>query len=304
MIRSGTHTPGITAADFHLPAGTALRYERPIEALRPYFPSYAVLESDPAVFTDPGSWMLPGWAQIWIVLAEPPVGVTIGQRRYGPLGSVSLFGVTSKAMPVTAGGGVTVVVDVSPLGWARLFARSAALVRDQLVPLGDLLPAGWATALLAEIAQSDQDVSVKPLLDGFLLERLPPPHADEALIAQISKYLIDEATRDVGRVASDLGVTPQMLLRQTKRYFGFPPKVLVARARFIRAITAMLLRADQAEGSVVPPGYHDASHFIRDGLRFLGMTPRRFLALELPYLRAALRARALVLDAPTPSLDR
>ncbi len=303
LIKSGTHTPGIAAADFCLPAGTALRYERPAEALRPYFLSYAVLESDPAVFTDPGSWMLPGWAQIWIFLAEPPVGVKIGRLQYGPLGSVSLFGVTSQAMPVTASGGVTIVVDVSPLGWARLFARSAALVRDKLVPLDELLPVGWASDLLATIAPSDRDLSVKNLLDAFLLDRLPPAHVDEGLITMISRSLVDESTRELGRVAVEIGVTPQALLRQTKRYFGFPPKLLAVRARFIRAITAMLLQ-DGSDVALTPPGYHDASHFIRDGLRFLGMTPRRFLAMELPYLRAALRARALVLDAPTPSLDR
>ena len=94
-----------------------------------------------------------------------------------------------------------------------------------------------------------------------------------------------------------------MLLRLTKRYFGFPPKVLMRRARFLRALTAMLL-SPREEAAAVPRGYHDASHFIRDGHHFLGTTPRRFAANEMPYLRAALRARALVTAAPTPSLDR
>lgn len=73
------------------------------------------------------------------------------------------------------------------------------------------------------------------------------------------------------------------------------------RTRFLRALTAMLIAAEH--GDTVPIGYYDASHFLRDADQFLGVTPLRFLAMPMPYLRAVLRAREAVIGAALPVLD-
>ena len=65
------------------------------------------------------------------------------------------------------------------------------------------------------------------------------------------------------------------------------------RARFMRILKERML-AGETGSLETPKGYHDASHFLRDANLFLGMTPRRFLAMDMPYLYAALRARRLV----------
>jgi len=305
LITSGSQTPGIEAADFLLPAGTALRFERPAEPLRAVLSSYAVFDSDAAVQSGPGNWALPGWARLWIVLASNPLDVTIGNRNYAALGSAMLFGVTSRAMPVSTYGGVSVVVDIGALAWARLLTPSAELLRDRITPLNQLLPQDWCDDLIARIARSDRGPEIKRVLDDFFLERLPPPHPDELLIARIAALLADEQTHDLAGAAAQVGIAPRALLGLTKRYFGFPPKILSMRTRFLRALTAMLVD-DDGGGDVVahPAGYHDSSHFIRDANRFLGMTPRRFLAIPMPYTRASLRARILVIGAATSSLDR
>ena len=66
MIPSGSLTPGIDPDAFALPAGTALRYERPAAELEALIPSYAVLDSDPRIWKGPDRWVLPGCAQIWV----------------------------------------------------------------------------------------------------------------------------------------------------------------------------------------------------------------------------------------------
>jgi hypothetical protein len=76
------------------------------------------------------------------------------------------------------------------------------------------------------------------------------------------------------------------------------------RTRFLRALTAMLLSPVGPDFGVIPAGYHDISHFIRDANRFLGLTPRRFLAIDMPYTRAVLRARTLVMGTVAPYLDK
>lgn len=294
MIESGSHTPGVSAADFGLPAGTAIRYERPDPALASLFPAYAVLDSDPAVYGRPGSWMMPSWAQIWIVLTGQPVGVTIGNRRYDRLGGAILYGVTSKAMPVTAQGGVTVAVEVSPMGWARHVAAGADRLRDRVTPLGEVLPPDRVDELVAALHHSDRDRAVKSILDAFFLRHLPPPHPHEAMIERLWT-LIADGTVPNPAVAERLGLGQRALLHLSKRYFGFPPKLLLMRSRFVRGLASAMLADDDAGATNVPPGYHDASHFLRDADRFLGMTPRRFLAMDQPYLRAALRARRLAI---------
>ncbi|WP_242097919.1 helix-turn-helix domain-containing protein [Sphingomonas sp. CROZ-RG-20F-R02-07] len=303
MIESGSHTPGIAAADFGLPAGTALRYERPDPALEALFPSYAVLDSDLALLAPdrPVEWMLPGWAQIWIVLTAGPIRVRIGNRSYDPLKSAILYGVTSRAMPTMASGGTTVVIDVSPLGWARLFGADAEALRDRITPLGEVLPTEWVTELVDTLQASDHALEVKDRLDAFLLRHLAPPNRDEPLIARIMTLIADDRTDDLPVAAKAMGITVRTLRRLSKRYFGFPPKILLMRSRIIRAIVPMLL---DGQDTPAPPPYHDASHFNRDGRRFLGTTPRRFRALAVPYLRAALRARRQVIGSAMPALDR
>jgi hypothetical protein len=301
MIESGSQTPGISAHDFGLPPGTALRYEQPDPTLRHLFPSYVVLDSEAVHPQPPPAWQLPTWAQIWIVLTDGPITVRIGNRRYDPLGSTILMGVTSRAMPTTAHGGVSIVIDVSPLGWVRLFGPSAQKLCDRITPLGELLPAAWIDELVTSLHASDRARDVKGVLDDWLLRHLPPPGRDEPIVAKIVALLADQSVTDLAGAAEAAGIGIRSLRRLTKRYFGFPPKLLMIRTRFMAVLVSMML--DETRKGAVPAMYHDAPHFNRDGRRFLGMTPRRFLALPSPYTVAALRARKLVIGQGLAILD-
>jgi hypothetical protein len=303
LITSGSHTPDVLASDFKLPPGTALRYERPAAPLCALLPSYSVLDSNAAMHSGPGNWVLPGWAKLWIGPQGTPPEVSIRNRKYSAFGPAMLFGVTSRAMPFSTFGGVSVVVDISPLAWARLFTPSAELLRDRITPLNQLVPAGWSEDLVADIARSDRGEQIKGVLDNFFLERMPPPHPQEHLIARVNAILVDKSTTDLAYAAAHAAISKRALLPLTKRFFGFPPKTLSMRTRFLRALTTMMLDSRIPDFSKTPAGYHDVSHFIRDANHFLGLTPRRFLTIEMPYTRAALRARILAIGSPTSSLD-
>jgi AraC-like DNA-binding protein len=303
MVPSGSLTPSIDPAGFCLPAGTALRYERPADALRSLVPSYAVLDSDPTIFKGPHSWVLPGWPQLWIGLTTGKVTVQTRKRQPNVLGTAMLFGGTSCAMPTTSQGGVTVVIDLTPAGWARWFNRPADGLRDQIVPLEQLWSMERTGDLVARLHASDQGEAVKSVLDEFLLSTLPPPHHGEAFLTEIVMKVGESGSATAAETAVALGVSSDTLLRVTKRYFGYPMKVLTRRTRFLRVISEMLMTVEPVDHGVTPPGYHNVSHFLRDAGEFLGMTPRRFLALQMPYLRAVLRARTMVIGAPLPLLD-
>ena len=304
MIESGSASTGVAVRDFGLPPGIALRYEQADPVLRPFLPAYAALDSDEAYRNTATSlsWGLPSWALIWIVLTKSPIAVRIGNRRYEPLGSAMLCGVTSRAMPTEPNGGLSIVMEVSSLGWARLFGASAADLSDRFTPLDQLLPREWIDELIAELAASDDARDLKAICDRFWLRHLPPPQPDEALVARVADLLADPASDDLAERAAAVGIDARTLRRVTKRYFGFPPKLLLIRARFLRALVPMML--GEADPRDIPPVYHDRSHFNRDARRLLGMTARRFVAIPNAYIRAVLRARRLVIGSAAPALDR
>lgn len=301
MIESGTHTPGISGADFGLPPHTALRYEQPAMALRRHLSSYFVRDTEPVDPPMTSEWMLPSWAQIWIMITRDPVMLAVRNRRYDAMPVAVLFGVTSRAMHATAASGVSIGIDISPLGWARLFRQSAEMLRDRVTPLDQLIPPALVGELVASLSASDRGRGVKGVLDDFFTRHLSRPHRNELAITQIMSLITDPGLVD--RDAAGIGIPPHTVRRLSKRYFGFPPKTLMMRTRFLRAFVPMLLTRERNDHRAVPLSYHDRSHFQRDARRFLGMTTRRFAAVATPYLDAALRARRLVLGAETPVLD-
>ena len=304
MIPSGSLVPGIDPASFCLPAGTALRYERPVAALNGLVASYAVLDSDPAVFKGPHSWLLPGWARLWIVLTAGRITVRARRRQPDALGTAMLFGSTSCALPATTRGGISVVIDLTPAGWARWVDQPADGLRDQIAPLDRFWPAERTRELVARLYASDRSTGVKAVLDDLLSTTLPPPHRDEAALTAIVAALGQDDVPTAAEAAATIGVSSGALLRLTNRHFGYSIKLLARRTRFLRVLTEMMMADEPADHGATPTGYYSVPHFLRDAKEFLGLTPRRFLALPMPYLRAALRARSMVIGAPVPLLDR
>ena len=291
MIESGSLTPGVFVERFELPPHTALRVELPAAPLTGLVRSYHVLDSDPVRHGDEYPWLLPTWPAIRFILTPHPIALSIGTQRYDPMPRAALYGNASKAMRMTTHGGVTVGIDLTPLGWSRLFRVRADLFRDRVVPLETMLPHGWVTSVFGRLLSSNQSTQVKPILDELLLAIMPPPGVDDAMIVAIQRFIAEDGTApDLGAAAAALGLTPAALRRLSIRHFGFPPKTLLIRTRFIRSLVRMLLAGERADYTVMAPSYFDVSHFIRDANRFLGMTPRRFLQYDHRYLIACLRA--------------
>jgi hypothetical protein len=298
MIRSGSLTPGVDSADFGLPAGTALRLEQPDPLLAPYIRDYHVFDSEES-WHNAENWLLPAWPAIRIVLADRPIRLQIGAWDYNPLPVASLYGTASRAMRMITNGGVTIGANIGPLGWARLFRTPADRFRDRVVPLNVAMPSADVGGLVARLRASNQDTDVKAILDDFFRSALLPPSPDEALIRAVIRLLMNPATRDIDTAAAAVGINASQLRRLSTRYFGFPPKTLLLRTRFMRTFMPMF---ESGETGALPQDtyYHDMPHFLRDARRFIGTTPRRFLARDLPYLHAnirALRAFAAVVRA-------
>ena len=297
MIESGSHVPGVDAAQFGLPPHTALRIELPSPALRPFLADYHVLDSEGPRAEGAETWMLPAWPAIRIILTDRPISLRLGRRTYDPLPVASLYGTTSRAMRMTTHGGVTVGIGIKPLGWARFFAAKADLFRDQVVPLARVMAPRLVDELVEALGASDQGPAVKPLLDEFFERLCGPPGPDEPLIRRLSALIADDETHDLATACGRIGIAPPALRRLSARYFGFPPKTLLIRTRFLRSLLRMMAEGDELDYGLIAPTYHDASHFLRDSDRFLGMTAKRFARIDNQYLKAILRARTVVARA-------
>ncbi len=286
-----------------MPDGMAIRYDRPAAALADFITGYHVYRSS----APPGGegqvdWFLPATANVRIAIDAGPIAVSIGRRTYDPLPAASLFGPTSQALKATTHGGVMIGFGISALGWGRLMRRPAGDFRNRIVPLQDVLGHGFTNRLVAALQSAPDDAGVAPILDALLLERLGPPHRDAPLVRQIMEVLASDGPADMTSAAERLGIATHALRRLSVRHFGFPPKMLLMRARFLRSLIRLMSTGEAADYAMIDDSYFDASHFLRDSGSFLGMTPRRFMALTKPFLEASLRARDAVLGSPTQVL--
>jgi AraC-like DNA-binding protein len=301
MIQSGSHSPGVDAAQFRLRPYTAMRLERPDPALRGLIGDYSVFDSEGPEAMGAVEWLLPNWPSIRFVLAQNPITAEAPGLCWSPLLEAGFYGTTSRVMRHTSYGGVTIGVSLTPAGIARLLNVDVSQYSDRMVPLADLLPHG-CTSLITELRSSDQGRAVKPILDRFFLDHMGQPHRSEAEIVAVHQLLLDDKIQSASQLASEAGLSLETLRRLSLKRFGFPPKLLLMRTRFLRSLVALKQAAAMQGYKEIDLGYTDTSHFLRDCERFLGMTARRFLNLETPFLDSLLRARKLVLGTAVPAL--
>lgn len=294
-------TPLQPLVERRIEGGGVARYEQPAADLRDFITGYHL-------YTAPrgqprSDWFLPGTANIRISWYNKPIAVTIGEQCFDPLPAAALFGPTSHALNAKTRGGFMVGIGISALGWARLFDQPARSVADRIVPLQSLWNDRDVADLVTAMQRHDVAEPVAPLLDRFFRPRIERIHRDEALILRLATLLVDESTAGVSDIADMMAIGEARLRRLAYRYFGFAPKRLLRRSRFLRSLIPLLHAETDPARMIIAPDYVDHSHFIREAHEFLGMTPGQFATLHKPFLSASLAARPQVLGASTQALQ-
>ncbi|QNA82973.1 AraC family transcriptional regulator [Sphingomonas sp. So64.6b] len=290
------------AGSLILPPGMTVQYEQPGAGLIDHITGYHVYGAEGPAAMSQVDWFLPGTANIRVTQNAGPIEISIGRRTFSPLPEASLFGPTSRAIRAETNGGVMIGIGISALGWARLSRRSAEDFHNRIVPLSEAMGQEFADRLVTILSESAVSPTVKPQLDELLRPMLNLAHPDEPMIREFAALLMVEGVIDVAIAARRLGISTHSLRRIATRYFGLVPKVLLMRARFLRSLIKFMTSKDRRDYSVIDSSYHDASHFLRDSNTFLGMTPRRFLSLQRPFLDASIHVRAAVLGSATQAL--
>ncbi|MEO0462293.1 MAG: helix-turn-helix domain-containing protein [Pseudomonadota bacterium] len=277
----------------HAEPGNAItiRFALPSAKLRPFVTTYYLTEAktgaaEPQLedYLHP-EWpnlrfMAPGWSRF--AISDAPLAPSPGFAVTGP---------TSKATRFQIGTGRSWGIGLLPLGWATLFDAPAGDYADKGVD-GRTDPAFAGLSALADALQTKRGFAEDVALIEAHLSALittVPNHA--TAISAINAALVDPEMASAAQLAEAVGMNLRSLERLSRRAFGFPPKLLLRRQRFLRSLSQFMLDPSLKWLSTLDYQYHDQAHFVRDFKRFMGMTPGAYAKLEKPMLIAAARAR-------------
>jgi len=213
---------------------------------------------------------------------------------------VALFGPTDGVTWSESAGGLTIGVGILPRGWLRLGLGPASSWANRVdtpsrsIKL-DLLH------LQEVLAAAHRDDEVPALFDNAI-SALAPAAADDAAVTDFEHALLESEVHTVSELAARIGRPVRTTERLALRAFGFPPKKLIRRARFLRSLHALGQASPAERAGAIHYGYTDYSHFVRDAHAFLGMSPQAFLRMDNPMLRQSLALRREVLGTPAQAL--
>lgn len=274
--------PGLADFGFRLPA----------PELRSLVSTYYWLEAGAAPVEEV---LHPEWTNLRFALRGE---WTWQQVRGQPLQpeAISIFGPSNCAALVRGSAGALVLgAGLLPLGWARLVGGPASRLANEVCPLRSVW--GAAADRLGDSlrALDDPDEWVK-LLDAELLARLREAPPSPPLLIDAHRLLGTGKIDTVARFAEQLGVSERTLERLCGPWFGFGPKTLLRRQRFLRALDALLQLPDgQPISSCLDEHFVDQSHFVREFHAFMDMTPSAYLAMPRVVMRRAMAQRAKLL---------
>lgn len=278
------------------------RFHPPPDRFEGCFTTFYHLDLDTRSGAPVEDYLQPEWANIRFFAGGRPFA-EIGQSRVdGP--RFTATGPSSRPCRFRLGTSRMWGIGFLPLGWAR-FIGAEAYDLANVVCDGEAHPAFARFAPLAEILcdpEARLDEQRTAILEA--MDRLMRPNRDEPKIVRVHGALVAGECASVGDLADAGGMSIRTLERVCRRYFGFTPKLLMRRQRFMRSLTAFMLRAGTRWTEAMDDHYHDQAQFTREFREFMTMNPSDYAALDHPILSAFMEARAKAWGSAAQTLDR
>lgn len=259
-----------------------MRFHLPDPGLRDCISSYYSLEVGGAAIDDR---LHPEWANIRFAIRGDWTWSLTGGLDPSP--KATLFGPTGKSARTTGSPGALLFgIGLLPMGWARLVQVPAHLFANRMVPLSEL----WgdrADRLHRSLAGDPDDIQRVQRLDELLLRLLAEAPPAEPHLAAIHHVLVSGDIATVSDFAAEVGVTQRTLERLCPKLFGFAPKPLLRRQRFLRTLDRVVHNPGRTLTELLEDGYTDQSHFVREFRAFMGLTPTAYFAEPRTMMRLA-----------------
>jgi len=246
-------------------------------------------------------FLQPEWANIRFFAGNTPAA-SIGASQV----SGARFGATgpsSRPCRFELGTARMWGIGFLPIGWGR-FIEADAFSLANLVCEGAAHPAFAKFDTLTQVL-TDMSVPVEEQFDFIVttLEDLMNPNRDEPKIRRVHEALVNGECCSVGGLADRCGMSVRTLERVCRRYFGFTPKLLMRRQRFMRSLSSFMLHQGSRWTEAMDADYHDQAQFTREFREFMTMLPSEYGALEHPILASFMEARARIWGSAAQTLD-
>ena len=281
-----------------------VRFYPPPEDLRRYFTTFYVTEFNPAAGEVLSDALQPEWAGLRFFRDNGPVAWVEGGTR---LDDVKFFASGPSSRPIYFNMPRTRMwgIGLLPLGWAR-FVRLSASDWANVICDGAAEPQLACFKPLAETllhGDDDEAAELRGIIAFFRTIDAPVP-VDENRIVAIHKAMIDENLTSVSQLTKRVAASQRTVERICARHFGFSPKLLLRRQRFMRSLAQFMLDPSLKWIGAMDSHYHDQAQFVRDFREFMRVSPREYAATPHPILTPIMQERNRVFGLAVQTLDR
>ncbi len=281
-----------------------VRFYPPPDDLRRYFTTFYVAEFEPGTSGRLEDCLHPEWGGLRIFNPTGPDaqisgGHNVINAQFFATGPTSLP--VHFSMPKTRMWGIGFL----PLGWAY-FVRAPAGAHKNLICDGYLHPSFAPFAPLAQNLYGPQTDGLAELerITNFFRHLTVRPLTDEPRIRAIHEGLVDPQLITVAELVERVAASPRTVERLCHRHFGFSPKLLLRRQRFMRSLAQFMIDPSLKWIGAMDSHYHDQAQFVRDFHEFMGMTPREYSTTPHPVLERIAQERYRVYGAAVQTMDR
>jgi AraC-like DNA-binding protein len=270
---------------------TEVRFYRLSEALQPYFTALYATSIDCPADVWVRDRLHPEWAALRFTEGPAPIArVGVGEMftqwpfvANGPTSQAIQFGVTRSRVWG---------LGLQPAGWSKFVDVPANTLSDETVD-GSTHEAFALFRPIHDIVQGaggDGD-RIAGGINDFLMQHVARPVPHEAQILACQEALRDPDIANVAELGERLGMNRRALERLCGRYFGFPPKLLLRRQRFLRSLAQFMLQPVGSWSEALDWQYYDQAQFVRDFRAFMGTTPSDYADAPHPILEKIMAQR-------------
>ena len=282
----------------------AVRFHAPPPDLARFFTTFYRVEISVPEGERVADALQPEWGNLRFFYGDLPVsrsasGDVVREADFAPTGP------STGPLEFTLGNTRIWGVGLLPLGWATFVGEPADRMANRVFD-GRREPTFAAFVPLADdlTARADREAEEVERLVRFFRHEAPRHGPEDPRIPAIHAMLLDGDLDNVAALAERAEMNQRTLERLICRAFGFPPKVLLRRQRFMRTLASYMLNPAAKWSTLIDGCYYDPSHFVRDCRRVLGMTPSEYVALDHPVMAGFLRERQRAFGSPVQTLDR
>lgn len=258
----------------------SLRYYVPPPIFRPYLGAYYIIDGVVSHDYSLRDTLLPENANLRIDCSSSwRISGLTSEPFYSS--DAMIFGPTSQPIDVEHQGPFHVIgIGIRTRGWHSFFGLDANEVADRVLD-ASLLLGDAGSAFIETVGNANDDSCIIQAINRLFLTLLHQ-HTEPcpSLLDHFEHYLMNAAGENltVDAMSKALDISNRQLERWSNRLYGFPPKLLLRRRRFLRAASTLRAHPELGWMDVVGNDYYDQSHFIREFKQFSHLSPKAFTA--------------------------